>query len=192
MATRKVSFENIEEKLEQAIASPQYDKMVELFTAKKKIYLIGNGGLLFVGSHAATDMTRLVPAKRVEAFDNAGFITSNANDHGYENLFVRWLETISEQVDNPEDVLVIGLSCSGNSKNVIYGLQWAKNQGYCSFLLSGAKSKLLPSDIDELSFGFSHFHSTEVATLMLFYDLIHQLGNECPDIEGENIRKGIQ
>ena len=42
----------------------------------------------------ACDMTRLIPMKTFHSFESVGFITSNANDYGYDNLFQRWLETI--------------------------------------------------------------------------------------------------
>ena len=82
-------FENISSKYQSAIASDDYKKMLDLFDRSQKIYVIANGGLHYVGSHMATDMTRLVPGKALKSFDSFGFITSNANDHGGENIFVR-------------------------------------------------------------------------------------------------------
>jgi len=182
-----IDFENIEKKCEKASLSPQYKKLIEKVNKVKKIFLIGNGGLHYVASHMATDLSRLISDKAVYSFDSVGFITSNANDHGYEKIFVRWLETMAS-VENPEECLVIGLSCSGNSGNVIDALHWAEDRGLGTFLVSGTYSEVLRDDIDELSLDCNYFHTVEVMCLMIFYDLIHRTGNHCPSIRQEKER----
>tara|TARA_R100000234_G_scaffold40732_2_gene24411 strand:- start:389 stop:976 length:588 start_codon:yes stop_codon:yes gene_type:complete len=182
-----IDFENIEKKCEKASLSPQYEKLIEKVNKVKKIFLIGNGGLHYVASHMATDLSRLISDKAVYSFDSVGFITSNANDHGYEKIFVRWLETMAS-VENPEECLVIGLSCSGNSGNVIDALHWAEDRGLGTFLVSGTYSEVLRDDIDELSLDCNYFHTVEVMCLMIFYDLIHRTGNHCPSIRQEKER----
>ena len=114
----KIDFENIEQRCIDAIDSDEYRTLASKLNKAKKVFLLGNGGLHFVASHMATDLSRLIPDKAVYSFDSVGFITSNANDHGFEMLFTRWLETMAS-IENPEDCLVIGMSCSGNSSNVI-------------------------------------------------------------------------
>ena len=180
-------FENIEEKTTIAADSKQFAKLVDKVIKSKRVYLIGNGGLHYVASHMSTDMSRLIKDKSTYSFDSVGFITSNANDHGYDKIFIRWLETVS-CVDIPEECIVIGLSCSGNSSNVVEALHWADERGYNTFLVSGQKSETLNSSVDELSFECEYFHTVEVATMMLFYELIHQTGNHCPSISGEKER----
>ena len=136
----------------------------------------------------ATDLSRLIPGKAVYSFDSVGFITSNANDHGYEKIFIRWLETMTEGVDIPEECLIIGLSCSGNSGNVIDALHWAEDSGFSTFMMSGQASEILRDDIDELNLNCKFFHTVEVMCLMIFYDLIHRTGNHCPSIRQEKER----
>ena len=183
----KIDFENIEQKCNDVSASVEYKILCGKVNSAKKIFLLGNGGLHFVASHMATDLSRLIPDKSVYSFDSVGFITSNANDHGFEMLFVRWLETIAA-VENPEDCLVIGLSCSGNSSNVVNAVHWARDVGMSTFMISGQPSESLDEDVDELSFNCDYFHTVEVASMMLFYDLIHQTDNKCPSIKGEKVR----
>ena len=144
----KINFENIEQRCQDVVDSDQYKLLANKVNSAKKIFLLGNGGLHYVASHMATDLSRLIPDKSVYSFDSVGFITSNANDHGFEHLFVRWLETIA-MVETPEDCLVIGMSCSGNSSNVINAIHWANNHGMDTFMVSGQKSELLSADIDE-------------------------------------------
>ena len=134
-----IDFENIQEKCNVASSSDEYAILVKKVQQAKKIFVIGNGGLHYVASHMATDLSRLIPGKAVYSFDSVGFVTSNANDHGYEQLFVRWLETIAD-VENADECLVIGLSCSGNSANVINALHYSRDVGFDTFMISGQKS----------------------------------------------------
>tara|TARA_R110000824_G_scaffold187686_3_gene368949 strand:+ start:88 stop:675 length:588 start_codon:yes stop_codon:yes gene_type:complete len=182
-----IDFENIEDRLRTAIDSETYAKLVEKTNKAKRIYLIGNGGLHFVASHMATDLSRLVPTKSVYSFDSVGFITSNANDHGFEQLLVRWLETISA-IEDPEECLIIGMSCSGNSSNVVNALHWGEQRGYGTFMISGQKSEALEDRVTELAFECQYFHTVEVLCMMLFYELIHATGNRCPAINDEKER----
>ena len=180
--SNKADFENIYEKYSVAISSAEYFSLLDLFAASKKVYVIANGGLHYVGSHMATDMTRLVPGKVLKSFDSFGFITSNANDHGWESIFVRWLET-SAILDDPSTTLVYGMSCSGNSANVIKAFDYAHNKlGFSTALLSGRKSRSKLSFTHELSFNCEYYHTVECLSLMIFYDMIHKLGHCCPTI----------
>ena len=113
----KINFENIESRCKRMSNTPEYKLLIKKVRKARRVFLIGNGGLHFVAAHMATDLSRLIPDKSVYSFDSAGFITSSANDHGFEQLFVRWLETIAT-IENPEECLVVGMSCSGNSSNV--------------------------------------------------------------------------
>jgi D-sedoheptulose 7-phosphate isomerase len=182
-----INFENIEQKCIDACNTSEYKRLVEKVRNSKKLFLMGNGGLHYVASHMATDLTRLIPDKTVYSFDSVGFITSNANDHGFENMFVRWLETTA-MVESPDDCLMIGLSCSGNSSNIINALHWADEKGFSTFMVSGQKSQTLNSNLDELVFNCDFFHTVEVMSLIVFYDLIHQSGNHCPSIDQEKRR----
>ncbi len=180
-----IDFENVQSTVERICESSGYLKLVELAKNSSEIYIIGNGGLHYVGSHMATDMTRLIENKSVYSFDSFGFITSTANDHGYEEVFQRWLNSTIRQKNFP-NILLIGLSCSGASSNIINTLRWVKSMGGEIFLLAGADKK--PSDIEGIQMGFKYFHTVEVATMLLLYELIHQVGAECPSIRKENLR----
>ena len=175
-------FENLEQMFAAALSSSEYQRLIEMVAISKKIYIVANGGLHYVGSHMATDMTRLVPGKVVCSFDSFGFITSSANDHGWENIFVRWLET-SAILDNPECTMIYGMSCSGNSSNVIKAFEYGiSHYGFRSFLLSGRPSRSKPAETVELTLNAEYYHTVETIGLMLFYDLIHKLGYACPVI----------
>ena len=183
----RIDFENIEQKCVNTAATKEYDLLVDKVNKAKKIFLIGNGGLHFVANHMATDLTRLIKNKVVYSFESVGFITSNANDYGFEKMFVRWLETVCA-VENPDDCLIIGLSCSGNSSNVVRSLHWGHENNFPTFLISGQKSLALRDEVDQLCFDCEYFHTVEVMCLMVFYDLIHRVGSHCPSITEEKKR----
>jgi phosphoheptose isomerase len=183
-----IDFENIEEKFKETIGSESWKRLVSDFLSSDRIYLIGNGGLHFVAAHGATDCTRLISDKLVMSFDSTGYITSCANDHGYENIFIRWLETAGV-TDVPPKTMVIGLSCSGNSKNITRALSWAKSSGLNTGMISGQTSKRLGKGINEVVLDCKYFHTCEVLTLILFYQLIHETDNACPAIIDEIKRK---
>ena len=186
-----IDFENIEDRLRDVLNSKEYQSLVKACNDAKKIYLIGNGGLHFVACHAATDMTRLIPDKAIYSFDSVGYITSNANDHGYDNLFSQWLENTTG-VENPSECLVVGMSCSGKSKNILNALEWASEKGFSSVMISGKSHGILSDSIEEISLDCKYFHTVEVLALMIFYDMIMKTGNRCPSIDNEIRRKFVE
>ena len=117
-------------------------------------------------------------------------ITSIANDYGWNNLFLSWLDLQKKTGKMSKNAMILGLSCSGNSKNVISCLHWAKKYGYKSALISGQNSQVIPKDVNEVNLDCKYFHTVEVLTLILFYDLIHACGAQCPSIKEEIVRKG--
>lgn len=185
----KADFENDHLLYEAAINSQPYQVLLRKIERCKKIFLLGNGGLMDVSSHGAADLSRLVPGKVFRSFNDAGFMSSNSNDFGWENSFVIWLEKTVFDIENKRDTLIIGLSCSGNSANVIRALNVAQENQYDTFLITGAKSTKKSNRTDELSFGCNFFHTTEVLTMKLFYDIVHKLGHHCPAINEEIKRK---
>ena len=100
-------------------------------------------------------------------------------------------ETVEETialVENPEECLVLGLSCSGNSSNVVKSLHWAEDKNFNTFMISGQKSLVLREGIDELIFNCEYFHTVEVMCMIVLYDLIHKVGSHCPSITEEKKR----
>lgn len=94
-----------------------------------KIIFLGNGGSAATASHFANDIgigTRLYkrPFKAISLTDNNAVMTAIGNDDGYENLFVRQMHVNFEPGD-----LVVGISASGNSENVLRALDYANENG---------------------------------------------------------------
>jgi len=179
-------FEGLEEKLSEAVETEEWKTLQKQFNEAEVIYMIGNGGNMAVASHGAADATRLTN-KKVHCLDSQSHLTSIANDHGYENIFERWLEAYA---DLDKKTLVLGYSGSGNSANVLGALRWSDDQGFDTTIITGVKSvRLDRQSINEVCFDNIFFHSHEILSVMSFYELIHGAGHACPTIKAENERK---
>lgn len=170
-------FENINLKYEEAIHSDQYLNLAHLCNKHQNIFVIANGGLHYVASHMATDMTRLIPDKVVLSFDSFGFITSTANDNGFDSIFENWLKLSYAHLSS---ALLVGLSCSGRSKNIISAFNYSSSLGWDSFLICG-REPFNPA-VSHLFLDSNHYHTVEALSLMLFYQLIHDCGSVCPSL----------
>ena len=192
---KHIDFENIESKFEKTLTLPEYKKFLDDFNSAKQVFVVANGGLWAVANHASDDCNRLFKKaninKIVHSMDSACMITSVANDYGWNNLFIKWLEIYINENHDTKDIMVVGLSCSGGSKNVISALHWAKEKGCKTGLISGYDAKVLPEDINQVCLNTKYFHTTEVLTLILFYELIHACGASCPTIKDEVVRKSV-
>src|ERR1044072_2347934 len=93
----------------------------------RHIYVFGNGGSAMNSSHFATDLGKGASDKIGKRFrvlslnDNVSWMTALGNDYAYEDVFVRQLENYGRARD-----IVLALSVSGNSPNVVKALEWAK------------------------------------------------------------------
>lgn len=91
------------------------------------IWLIGNGGSASTCSHFATDLNRCTntkgkPLRGVSLCDNSGLITAIGNDFGFEEIFAKQLLNLASSSD-----LLVFISASGNSANVIKSIRFAKS-----------------------------------------------------------------
>jgi len=101
-----------------------------------RLWIAGNGGSATNANHFATDLLRcqdfgLLP-RASSLSSNEGVLTAIANDHGPTEMFSRQLTILAE----PNDLLVT-LSASGSSPNIIRALEWAKANGVVSLALTG-------------------------------------------------------
>lgn len=84
------------------------------------IFVFGNGGSSTTASHFTQDLIKGLGLKAICLNDNVASILAFGNDESFESVFLGQLITLAK-----EDDLVIGISCSGNSRNVIYAIEWA-------------------------------------------------------------------
>ena len=100
-----------------------------LDSTKGRIYIIGNGGSAATASHMVNDLGAGLRRRNIRSFDveslsdNTPVCTAIANDIGYENIFYMQLKGRI----NKNDIL-IAISCSGNSENILKAVKYAKKQ----------------------------------------------------------------
>ena len=115
------------------------------------IYSMGNGGSAATASHYAGDFNKGLSLGRKKRFkfialnDNLPTILSLANDVSYESIFVEQLKNFLQPGD-----IVLAISASGNSTNIINGVTWAKEHGSTVIGLTGYSGGKL--------FGLSDIH----------------------------------
>ena len=112
-----------------------FDKLVSLIEiANKKsgkIIIIGNGGSAAIASHLAIDFTKAANIRAIN-FNESSILTCFSNDYGYEHWAEMALEFYADKYD-----LVVLISSSGQSKNIINAGRKAKKMGLSLITLSG-------------------------------------------------------
>ena len=104
----------------------------------RKVFFLGNGGSASTASHMAVDFSKGTVVqgqprlRAISLTDNVGLITAWANDTNYESIFEGQLENLLE----PRDV-VVAISASGNSVNVLRAAEFARKRGAVTIGLIG-------------------------------------------------------
>jgi len=122
--------------------------IIEAYRNEKKVVLFGNGGSAADSQHIATEFVgkfykerESLPALALNT--NTSSITATANDFGYELIFERQVSSLVNSGD-----VVIGISTSGNSPNVIKGLEKAKEKGAIIIGFTGEKENKIEEITD--------------------------------------------
>ncbi len=116
------------------------DKLRDALKNDRQIFVFGNGGSAANASHFATDLGKGSSDKVGKSFrilslnDNVSWMTALGNDYSYDDVFVRQLRNYGKAGD-----LVITMSVSGNSPNLVKAFEWAKQNGLHTVALVGDK-----------------------------------------------------
>jgi D-sedoheptulose 7-phosphate isomerase len=97
----------------------------------KKVIIIGNGGSAAIASHVSVDLVKTAGLRAIN-FNEADLITCFSNDYGYEYWFEKALDAYADNGD-----LLISISSSGQSKNIINAATKAKSIGLEIITFSG-------------------------------------------------------
>lgn len=134
-----------------AMVEPLAEAFFDAWRERRQVFIAGNGGSAANANHMANDYVYPIsktPGKgmRVRSLcANPAVVTCLANDEGYENIFSAQLPALA----NPGDVLLV-LSGSGNSPNILRLLETAREIGVTSFAIlgfSGGKAKGLADHV---------------------------------------------
>lgn len=129
----------------------------------RQIFVFGNGGSSSNASHFVTDLGKSASDKTYRRFrcislnENLSWITAIGNDYTYEDIFVRQLENYARKGD-----MVMVLSVSGNSPNLVKAIEWCKqNDVYAVALLGEQKGKLSALANRSIIIGSNHYGRVE-------------------------------
>lgn len=126
------------DKLDQSAIAAAAQAFLDTYNKGGNIYVFGNGGSGATASHVAGDFLKGASYGLDKRFrmiclnDNVASMMAIANDIGYEDIFIEPLKNYIEKDD-----LVIGISGSGNSENVVRAMTYAKDKGVKTLALSG-------------------------------------------------------
>jgi D-sedoheptulose 7-phosphate isomerase len=131
---------------------PEIDRIGQMMRAclqrGNKILLMGNGGSAADSQHIAAEIVGRYKRERrglpaIALTTDTSILTAVGNDYGFDQVFSRQVEALCD----PEDV-VVGISTSGNSANVVKAIEVAKQIGAITVLLSGGSGGKLAEMCD--------------------------------------------
>ena len=128
--------------------------MVEALRNGNKLISCGNGGSMSDAMHFAEELTGRFRNERkalaAVSISDPTHISCVANDYGYEFIFSRYVEAMGNEGD-----ILLGISTSGNSKNVINAIEAAKRKGMKTVVLTGKTGGIL-SNISDIEIRAPH------------------------------------
>ena len=122
------------ETLESAQMEVEFFKFQKAFHTHPRIIVLGNGGSSSVASHISQDYMKF-EGKKVSILSDPSMITMLSNDFGYENAYQKFLEYYVE-----DDTLVVIISSSGESTNMINCMNHCEEHGISYGVLTGFHS----------------------------------------------------
>jgi len=189
-----LNFENLDEKFVKVVNSPEWKELQQKFNKCDDIYVLGHGGNLAIADHAAVDITRLSNGTKNAMCPGSAIVaTSLINDTSFDQWMVNWLRqrTSTRTKSQMKKSLVFGVSSSGNSMDIIKALQWANDNNMEIAMISSKDIKVQVKGLTKVLLGAKYYHTAEVLTLLLTYELTHGSGNICPPI-GKNDPDNLQ
>lgn len=180
-----LNIENFGQKFKEVVSTKEWSDLQQKFNNSEDVYVLGHGGNLAVADHAAVDITRLSNGTKNGMCPGSGVVaTSLINDVGFDQWMATWLNqrTCTKTKSQLEKSLVLGVSSSGTSTDVIKALQWADAQGMNIGIITSRPLKVTVPNLTTVELGADYYHTAEVLTLLLTYELTHGSGKECPPI----------
>lgn len=151
------------------------DKLRAALAEDRQIFVFGNGGSASNASHFVTDLGKGSSDKIGRRFrvlclnDNVSWMTALGNDYAYEDVFVRQLQNYGRKGD-----VVLTMSVSGSSPNVVKAVQWAREHGLYSAALVGAKRGKVAQIADEvIVIDSEHYGRVEDAQMTICHMLCY-------------------
>ncbi|MCA9427072.1 MAG: SIS domain-containing protein [Candidatus Omnitrophica bacterium] len=171
--------DNLSKKIDDQIVEDLARAILDAYEAGNQVFIIGNGGSGANASHLCEDLMKgtlhdFENQKRLKVAsltDNTPAILAWANDTSYDRIFLEQLRTYAESGD-----LLISISGSGNSPNVLRAVEWAKENGLKTFGITGYDGgKLGPMCDKEMRVDSFNMGAVEAVHGIVFHYLIEIL-----------------
>lgn len=126
-----MKLKDLEKLLSKLTETDLSNKLSNLINWHKDIIILGNGGSNSIASHLAQDYTKVL-GKKCISFSDPSRLTCYINDYGQEKAYEKFLESFSNS-----ESLVILISSSGESKNIINSLRYCQDNKLPHVILTG-------------------------------------------------------
>lgn len=155
------------------------DAILQCYREQRWVFIIGNGGSGANASHLCEDLgkgtlSNLEEQKRLKVLsltDNTPYLLAWANDEGYARIFVEQLRNIGQP-----GALLIAISGSGNSENILQAVRYANDHGMRTFGVTGFDGgKLAVLAQKNLTVPSSNMGLVEAVHAILFHYLLENL-----------------
>jgi D-sedoheptulose 7-phosphate isomerase len=149
------------------VDTTKIDEAVELIQKTNKsgsvVYIVGNGGSSSIASHVSVDFTKVAKIKS-STFNNSNLITCFANDYDYEN----WVKEAINIYCNKGDLIIL-ISSSGTSKNIVNAANYCKTNNVNLITLSGFDKNNVLTQLGNVNF---HVDSEEYNFIEMVHNII--------------------
>ena len=140
----------IEDIINSQIFEDATNEVINRYQNGGRLYIAGNGGSAADAQHLAAEFCgRFYKDRKAWPSDalhcNSSYLTAVANDYSYDVVYSRMVEGIAKEGD-----ILIGLSTSGNSKNIVKAFEQAKAMGVCTIGFTGAGGGVMKQWSDHL------------------------------------------
>ena len=125
------SIKNLLDEVDTTLIDKSVKFISETKNKNKKVYIVGNGGSASIASHVSVDFAKIARVPSF-AFNDSNLITCFANDYGYEN----WLQEAIKAYCVTDDLIIL-ISSSGTSKNIINAAKYCQLNNINLITLSG-------------------------------------------------------
>lgn len=165
-ATNSIPIDAVQRLIERLRAALAQDR---------QIFVFGNGGSAANSSHFVTDLgkgssDRIGRRFRVLCLnDNVSWMTALGNDYAYEDVFMRQLQNYGRAGD-----IVLTMSVSGSSPNVVKAVQWARDHGlYTVAMIGGKRGKVAQIAHEAIVINSEHYGRVEDAQMTICHMLCY-------------------
>ena len=160
------------------VSDAQINKTIKMIRdtsrRKGKVYIVGNGGSASIASHVSVDFAK-VSRIQSSTFNNANLITCFANDYDYEN----WVTEAIKAYTNKNDMLIL-ISSSGKSKNIVNAAKYCKKNSIDLVTLSGFKKNNPLSKLGKINFYIdsSQYNFIEMSHHIILLSIVDIFANK--------------